>query len=341
MLDNEQHPTARRVVSTLSSAEMESVCSLLDASVRDHMFSRLMRVPRGTPGRMHFDLLRAACAARPMVTAFLCKQVSAVLAEFAALFLGESYEDPSREELDDLTLALLYRYGFGPAALYYSGCIAEEVPAAGLLVEHFATGGLLCLDRRIAAVDILPARTGKATRERARKKRSPGSRAGTRVQAPRITYVKKRSKPPEELPGSETPGAASTEPSFQREYAGRYQRLSAFPGVRHDDDLVGRVFWTDVEFFYGTGSKTRPVVIVGIRETEDTLEALVLPLYSNDNKPAGFWRATEILEPRPAGLTHGGFAGNTAVAVGLPENPVFAGRLSPRDWNRLRIGEVH
>jgi len=142
------YPTVRRILGALTAAELESACSLLDTQVRNAMLSQVMHLPQAPIETNYFNLIRAKLTSRPHLADALSREVAGVLAEFTELFLGESLPDPSKEDIEDLTLALLYKYGFGPVALYYGHCIALGYRAAGLLLEHFAEDGLLCLDRQ-------------------------------------------------------------------------------------------------------------------------------------------------------------------------------------------------
>jgi len=100
---------------------------------------------------------------------------------------------------------------------------------------------------------------------------------------------------------------------------------------------VGELYWAYIAWGPDQAQgKFRPVLVVGASSSK----VWVRPCYSED-LVAGRWRAVEILDWRPAGLTKGSYVSIGLVKLSRKSLRKQIGRMSLNDWNRVCRGEVH
>jgi hypothetical protein len=254
--------------------------------------------------------------------------------------LGDSFEDPSAQEVSMLTVELTTEFGFPRTRIWFGQLVAIGVTASAH-IEAIAreTPGLNLSPNLTEDVHDAPVtrpdqglrESRRARRQHEREQREKKRRSDESSRQNNKKFNERSSHDPSELP---VPEERSQTPDFVTNNHRIFPHLGRYPKADPHHDLVGAVIVTWIRFTTepDTG-KSRPCVILAV----EPRRLVVKPLYSEPRFGAGFWRAVEIIDWSKAGLKNKSWAGDEIHTVRRRHDTI--GRLSENDWNRICLGE--
>ncbi len=273
---------------------------------------------------------------------------------FCREVLKDSFEDPTEEQLIELTPRLVEKFGRFRTQLMYAICIDHEAVAANHATKILSENGLLPISSNQRpkteiqgpavpepiSAEIKQGRKANRAKQRdlrvsrrRQKRENELERKATR----KLQKNNKTEKLKEVI--SEEPSSTVSEvdlpvASIKRVHP-LISRFGEYAGVHEDVSRIGNAFVRFSGNSKGYG-KERPVLVIA----KTSKHYVVRPIYSHARWPAGSWRAVEIIEWKEAGLANNSYVGDETHTV-KHKNLKLRGRLSLKDWNRVCLGEVN
>ena len=264
------------------------------------------------------------------------------VSETAEKLLGDSYSEPTQDDLDGVTPKLVRQHGRILTMLYYARVVAGNYPASSMLKRYFMPDGLF--DIKVDGSKPIPlpkpkSRVVDPAIKDLRKQRKTQRKKQAAVAKPAVRKKLVKQKPKVKV--KPTPKALSKPEPKQAIEQSRleYPHIRPGQGISATHELVGSVVMTYVAFDKmnpAAEGKVRPCVVVAVGPRH----FLVRPIYSNPYKFAGHWRSVRLDDWKKAGLTRQSFVGSNIHKVART-NLQLTGCLSVRDWNRICRGEVN
>lgn len=276
----------------------------------------------------------------------LFELICSPLHEFSKDELGDSFEDPNEEQINQLTSRLISEFGSPRTRMFYAYIIDSEARASPHLLQHIGSGKPLEIPVRLE-IDAkreqptprpAPTETVKQSRRNRRQEDHIARNWQKSQQLKNRLLEKQRSMQarnkiePKNFVDAETPTLVG--PSVIPMKKEIHPHISQFKEASGVHELTGRI--CNAFIHYNDGGKIRPCVIIAVTPTN----YVVRPLYSNAYWPAGLWRAVRLQDWIEAGLDHQSNVGVEAHMVKITES-YLRGKLSLRDWNRICLGEIN
>jgi hypothetical protein len=264
------------------------------------------------------------------------------VSDTAERLLGDSFIEPTQNDLDALTPKLVRQHGRLLTVLYYARVIAGDNYASPMLEQYFQPDGLF----EVRADDSKPIPLSKpkpravdpATKELRKQRKIQRKKPVANVK-PAVRKRRDKAKPRVE---AKLTAKHSTKPESKNVIE---QKRLGHPHIRPGNglsvthELVGSVVLTYIAYDKtnpAAEGKVRPCVIVAVAPKH----LLVRPIYSNPHKFAGHWRSVRLDDWKKAGLMHQSFVGSNFHKVGRTKVQL-TGHLTVRDWNKICRGEVN
>lgn len=268
--------------------------------------------------------------------------------------LKDSFEDPTEEQLTELTPRLVEKFGIFRTQIMYAICIDKEAAAANHAIKILSETGLLPIrsnqrpksEIKVPAVpEPISAEIKQGRKENRAKQRD--LRASKRAQKrendleQKATQKLQKKNKIEKLKKAHFGESSSTVSEVDLPVASikrvhpLISRFGEYAGVHEDVSRIGNAFVRFSGNSKGYG-KERPVLVIA----KTSKHYVVRPIYSHARWPAGSWRAVEIIEWKEAGLANNSYVGDETHIV-KHKNLKLRGRLSLKDWNRICLGEVN
>lgn len=276
----------------------------------------------------------------------------AVLA-FCKESLKDSFDNPSKAQLDELTPVLIEKFGILRTQLMYAICIDSEANAAQLAQSFLTEPGALDITTESKSElvghelikhepipeEIKQSRNNRRERDRETRRLQSLQKRESKLEQRAVNKLhrqknSKRVQAQKDLELADTQVELATIEVRKRVHP-LITRFGEGAGL-HDD--VGRVGMAFIRFTgdpSGSG-KERPVLVIA----KNKKNFIVRPIYSHARWPAGAWRAVKIERWREAGLSNDSFVGDEVHKV-KHKNLRLLGELSLHDWNRVCLGEVN
>lgn len=260
----------------------------------------------------------------------------------AEKLLGDSFSEPTQDDLDALTPKLVRQHGRLLTMLYYARVIVGDNYASSMLEQYFRPDGLFDVradnSKPIPLPKPKPCAADPATKE-LRKQR--------RIQRKRQVAVVKPAEKRRRVKSNPTVAAKPTSkhPTKPESKMVIEQKRLDHPHIRPGKslstthELVGSVVLTYIAYDKtnpAAEGKVRPCVVVAVGPRH----FLVRPIYSNPYKFAGHWRSVRLDDWKKAGLMRQSYVGSNFHKVGRTSLQL-TGRLTVRDWNKICRGEVN
>ena len=280
--------------------------------------------------------------------------VSLKILVYCSDVLKDSFEDPTEEQLTELTPRLIEKFGKFRTQIMFASCVDNEVTAANHAIKILSETGLLPIRSNQQPKNEIPVATlpepispevKQGRRENRAKQRD--LRASKRAQKREnelewkaIQKLQKKNKI-EKAKKVQVEESATTVNSVDLAVINTKRvhplitRFGEGAGVHEDVSRIGSAFVRFSGDPRGHG-KERPVLVIAKTDKH----FIVRPIYSHARWPAGAWRAVQITDWREAGLSNGSFVGDETHKA-KHKNLKLKGRLSLQDWNRVCLGEVN
>jgi len=264
------------------------------------------------------------------------------VSETAEKILGDSYSEPTQDDLDGLTPKLVRRHGRLLTMLYYVDVIAGDNYASSMLEQYFEPDGLFEIKADDSKPILLPKpkpRAADPATKELRKQRKTQRRKQRAVVKPAAREKRVKAKP--KVAAKSTPKSLSRPEPKEAIEQPRLEHPHIRPGkgISVTHELVGSVAMTYIAYDKTNPTadgKVRPCVVVAVGPKH----FLVRPIYSNPYKFAGHWRSVRLDDWKKAGLARQSFVGSNIHKVART-NLQLTGCLSDRDWNKVCRGEVN
>jgi len=337
-----------RLVEHVTDDELADLLARLDPTARRAALAPLvLRPPKGRPDSTLARKVRevALRRCRQGVPLRLCDALSGSALIEAATILGDSFDDPSVEDIERLTPLLRERCGDVMTRVLYAVVVDDDRAAADKirpLLEH----GPLAIPPHVPreSADRMPAAPSRAVDPgvRARRRHRDQSRKierATRVaQVSRAPRRPRRAQKQAHTPEILTPQSRVTAPPPIVKRV--HPHLSHYRSFSTTGSDIGSVVLTFIPYTgqrveEGQG-KIRPALVIASNRGCH----LVRPVYSHARHHAGSWRAVAIRDWREAGLRNSSYVGDEIHRVERSSCRDI-GRLSVEDWNRVCLGEVN
>ena len=335
-----------RLVEHLTDDQLADLLARLDPTVRQAALKPLLlRPPKGRPDPTFARKARETALGRCRQGLLLhfCEDLSSSALVEAEMILGDSYYDPSVEEIERLTPRLRERCGDTMTRLLYAVVVDDDRAAADKirpLLDH----GPLAIPPHVPSkpAEATPAGLARVVDSAVRARRRQRDRGRKIERATRFAQVSRaprrsrRAKKQTDIPRIRTPQShVVAPPPRTKRIHPHLTRYQGFSGTGAYVGAVVRVFIPYTGRNAGEG-KGRPALVIATRRES----YLVRPLYSHARHYAGAWRAVNIRDWRKAGLRNPSYVGDEIHRVKRSDCR-DVGHLTLDDWNRVCIGEVN
>jgi hypothetical protein len=338
-----------RLVEHITDDELADLLARLDPTTRRIAFAPLLlRPPKGRPDPAFARRVRETVLGRcrqGLLRRF-CDALSSSASIEAATILGDSFYDPSIEDIEYLTPLLRERCGDTVTRLLYAVVVDDDRVAADKirpLLEH----GPLAIPPHLPAesAERTPAASGRAVDPALRARRRQRDRSRKIERATRVAQVSRAPRRPRraqkhaDTPEIRThqPHVDAPPPPVMKRTHPHLSRYRSFSDTGADVGSVVLAFIPYTGQHTGEGKgKVRPALVIASKRDG----FLVRPVYSHARHYAGAWRAVDIRDWRMAGLRKLSYVGDEVHHV-KSSSCHDLGRLTLEDWNRVCLGEVN
>jgi hypothetical protein len=337
-----------RLIEHITDDELADLLARLDPTARRTALAPLLlHPPKGRPDPAFARKVRERALARRRQGLLLrfCDALSSGVSIEAKTVLGDSFDDPSVEDIEHLTRLLRERCGDTTTRLLYAVVVDDDRVAADK-IRPLLEQGPLAIPPHLPAesVERTPAAPARAVdpalraRRRQRDQTRKIERATRVAQVSRAPQRPRRAQKHTDAPEIRTPQrhVVAPPPVVKR----THPHLSHYRSFSETGTDVGSVVLAFIPYtgqHAGEGKgKVRPALVIASNRDR----FLVRPVYSHPRHYAGAWRAVDIRDWREAGLRKPSYVGDEIHRV-KRSGCHDLGRLTLEDWNRVCLGEVN
>lgn len=272
----------------------------------------------------------------------LAHAITKPMANTAEELLGDSFDEPTQDDLDGLTPKLVRKHGRLLTMLYYAHVIAGDNYASSMLEQYFAPNGLFDVkldDSKPISLPKPKTRVADPAIKGLREQRKTQRKKRIAVVKPAVQSKRVKEKPKVHAKSTRTVLSKPEPEKVIEQPRLEHPHIRSGRGFSATDELVGSVVMAYIAYDKtnpAAEGKVRPCVVVAVGPKQ----FLVRPIYSNPYKFAGHWRSVRLDDWKEAGLLRQSFVGLNIHKVART-NLQLTGRLTVRDWNRVCRGEVN
>lgn len=278
--------------------------------------------------------------------------VSLKVLAFCKEILEDSFENPTEEQLAELTPRLVEKFGIFRTQMMYAICIDSEAVAANHATKILSETGLLPIrsnqrpesEIQVPAVpeptspEVKQGRKANRVKQRDLRATKRAQRREAELEQRAIIKLRKQNRIAEASqnePETIDPNMVALPRVNTKRVHPLIARFGEDAGIHEDVSRIGNAFVRFSGDPRGYG-KERPVLVIA----KTSKHYVVRPIYSHARWPAGSWRAVEIVEWQEARLSNNSYVGDEIHKV-KHKNLTLKGRLTLQDWNRVCLGEVN
>jgi len=264
------------------------------------------------------------------------------VAETAGKLLGDSFSEPTQDDLDGLTPKLVRQHGRLLTMLYYARVIAGDNPASSMLEQYFRPDGLFEVKADDSKPIPLPkpkSRAADPATKELRKQRKTQRKKQAAVVKPAVRKKRIKSEPKVEPKPTAKSSTKPESTSVIEQKRLEHPHVERRAGLSATDQSRGSVIHAYIAFDSANpeaGGKWRPCVVIAAGPKA----FLVRACYSKSRKYAKLWRSVLLDDWKDAGLRVESYVGPNRDVVPR-KNATIIGQLTVRDWNKVCRGEVN